>query len=377
MTGARAYILLVLWAILPVTDVRGADAPSASPQVLLMFDAPRVLSLNLDRPGDKPVTLIERAGWFRAHPSGHFILADKYYHTERDARWYVGHVKDPKAVKEVTCPLRDGEVLKDVVLSNDGDRVLWCTHRQKRDGRLLVTRVADGATTVALERPALGYFFTFGPPAWSPDDRSIAVVYLRTENARGDPQRLVSLIRVDLSGEKPTDRPILPEPYACSEIESSAPVWSPDGKRLVFRREEPVGGAQDLDHVVGVDGRDVKLAYDVVFLANNRHTMTDLKYAPVAGGKWTSVAGQLVDTTNGKSTPLKFESPVDATCRKWSPDGRLLVVGLRQPGEPARDVAVRLMLIDTVTGEKRSLMDTNRGVADEKRLMFVAVPTAR
>jgi hypothetical protein len=375
MTRALAPVHVILLFGLLVNDARAADAQRA----LLMFDAPRVLSLNLGQPGDKPVTLIERAGWFRANPSGHFILADKYYHTEPGARWFVGHVKEPKALTEVTCPLRDGEVLKDVVLSNDGGRVLWATHRQKRDGRLLITRVADGAMTVALERPALGHFCTFAPPTWSPDDRSIAVVYLRTEGARADRQRLVSLIRVDLSGERPTDVPILPEPYVCSEIESAAPIWSPDGKRIVFRQEDPryAGTEQDSDYVVGVDGTGAKLAHDIKFLDDHRHMLTDLKYAPVPGGASTAATGRLVDTTTGKSTPLKFEWPGDVAVRKWSPDGRLLLVGMWQRDQRDPAAAVRLMLIDTLTGEKRSLLDTNTGVGRDRHLTFVFVPPAR
>src|SRR5690242_10383941 len=134
----RASIIMVIWVGLIVNGARAADAPKSESHVLLMFDAPRVLSLNLDRPDDKPVTLIERAGWFRAHPSGQFVRADRYYHTERGARWYVCHVKDPKALKEVGCPLRDGEVLRDVALSNDATRVVWATHQRGKDGRLLV-----------------------------------------------------------------------------------------------------------------------------------------------------------------------------------------------------------------------------------------------
>jgi hypothetical protein len=358
---------------------RGADGPPPSPGVLLMFDGSGVRSLDLGRPGAKPVPVIERAGWFRCHPSGHFIMADKdIVEFKRGVRWYVGHVSDPKAAREVTCPLRDGgefiEVIKEAVLSNDASRVLWATFRPKQDGRLLVTRVADGATTVVLERPALGRYRTFGPPAWSPDDKRIAVAYLESSHVRPDPDCLVSLIEVDVSGEKPKDRLIVPNPFSCNESESAAPIWLPDGKRLIISKAEAgwERGGYDQLFIVGIDGGDMKPAGNIEFLDDRRHTVTDLKSALLPGGEWISQTGRLVDTTTGKSTPLKFESPVKAAVRKWSPDGRFLLVGLRAPA-----AAVRLVLIDTATGEKRTLMDNDNGIADERHLTFLTAPAAR
>ena len=123
----------------------------------------------------------------------------------------------------ITNAVRDTSEDFDPVVSPDGRRIVFESDRP--GGRALWIMPADGGRARKLTSRPVSYF-AYLTPSWSPDGRRIAY-------SIGD---TLAVLDVDSGAETVPRLDSLPTGFRASAMmpRNSSPIWSPDGKRLIF-----------------------------------------------------------------------------------------------------------------------------------------------
>jgi Tol biopolymer transport system component len=241
------------------------------------------------------------------------------------------------------------------------------------------------------------YFSQGGPPVWSPDGRWIAFVDSRhvprghkclTDDDYACPSE-ISMIRPDGTGERRVTE---------SALDISSPVWSPNGKMFVYRRQ---GGLRLINvdgsgerrltriqrpHYEGSpswspDGRSIALVIeDEVFITDLRGNLRRIsnlhgrRVGPIRtltwspNGAWIAFSAYepyfrgleqifLIDTTGRTQRRLTRAHP-DPYGMSWSPDSKRIAFGA------AGDSAVGGLFTLDVRSGKTSLVKKAPGLAN-------------
>lgn len=246
----------------------------------------------------------------------------------------------------------------DPAISRDGKSVVYCSIIEGREQLFLMG--ADGSNQKQITRDDVDH----EDPVWSPDGKKIAFVYIK------DTLKIISLINPDGSGLEHvtpvsvraihpnftpdgtkisycTDDDLRPPRKNDSEIYTidlrtrgikklisggvnTFPVWSPDGKRIAFRRM--IGEMNSEVFVADADGANQRNltnhpAFDgwpswspdgkTIAFASNRNANYQIFIMAADGGN-----PQLVANTEGRAT-----SP------KWAPDGTALYFSVCKKGD--------------------------------------------
>ena len=200
-------------------------------------------------------TLAENADQLVMARSGHFILAI-------GGVWYKGYVdsdlnvnKQPILIKP-SC--NEGNV---IAISEDGKRIAWVTSAyvdgaRKRD---LIVQEYTGDQPTLLVKLSVGDGHVFWP-SWSPDGKQLAF-YAGPSDAGDNDGYSLMLMNVDAADKQPVSI-TPPSLWSLSMLYSDSqanrgvpPLWSPDGKSIIFE-----GCYQEFDQLkvlyhVAVDGR--------------------------------------------------------------------------------------------------------------------------
>jgi Tol biopolymer transport system component len=181
-------------------------------------------------------------------------------------------------------------------------------------------------------------------PAWSPDDKRLAVATVGGYRQDQPPKRSGIAI-VDVATE--TVRPVLDHAFEAGV--DQFPRWSPDGRRLVFwRTRERPDGVQTAVFVVKVDGTGLRRLIPWAMLAGDPDWSPDgsrIVFHTRPLGEFDS--GQLeLYTIRPDGTGLRRLTNYGpngprATQPRWTPDGKaILYTRTNQDGYPRHIYAI-------------------------------------
>jgi Tol biopolymer transport system component len=213
----------------------------------------------------------------------------------------------------------------------------------------------------------------YSSPAWSPDSRTIAFVRMGATNRRGD-----EIFKVREDGTSLTR---LTRNLASDED----PVWSPDGKKIVFASSRVGSGVIFLNENIYEMNRDGKAVKRLTTQLGTR-AMDDRSpaWAPdgkqiafvssVRAGGFTTAKDLFLVTLKSRRVRRVTRTVTSEEVAYWSPEGKILVA--RFDGSYAYDV-----LSASGRRERRlkppglSLWPYADYSADGKSIAFVASPT--
>lgn len=218
---------------------------------------------------------------------------------------------------------QSGDWESDVAWSPDGEEVAVARRSpgamdpaaERGRSRIVVVDVDTGRVTKRLANPDPNLDDT--QPAWSPDGRRFSFSRGRVADVPDDQRRNhIWLARADdLGGQQD-----LSETICQCEVVDDSPVFAPDGRSIVFNREN------DGLYRIHLDGNRCE-----VLLPRGQSSCVDIPDRPEGSGTY---------------------QPRDAT---WSPDGKRLVLSRRSNSN--NNVPEHLSILDPATGELTSLSD--------------------
>jgi hypothetical protein len=167
-------------------------------------------------------------GLFKFSRSGHFILKEDETHT-----WYRGSIDASLNVKmELLRSVPDDPF--DVAISEDGRKVAWVTSRSdelldEHIHELIIQEYDGNQMTLLRHITTTGVFWD---PAWSPDGTRLAF-YFGPPGAEASDGFMLMLLDVNNPGTRPVSLTPPSVGYAMNPSRP-APIWSPDGKFIIF-----------------------------------------------------------------------------------------------------------------------------------------------
>jgi len=212
----------------------------------------------------------------------------------------------------ITDAVRDTSEDFDPVISPNGQRIVFESDRP--GGRALWMMSADGRMRKLTSRFVM--YFAYLTPSWSPDGRRIAY-------SIGD---TLAVLDVDSGAETVPRLDSLPTGFRASAImpRNSSPVWSPDGKRLLFV------------NTASTANRGEGRIWDVAVGGGAARPITTMRgLAPVLSPDGSQLAFFARDSTNrwqlwlqdrdGAPRRLTNHDEVITYRARWMPDGRAIV----------------------------------------------------
>ncbi len=168
--------------------------------------------------------LAEDIELFRFSRSGHFILKEA-----KTGVWYRGSIDASLNVKmELLRSVPDDPF--SVAISEDGNRIAWVTMRSEGPPfELIIQEYGGNRMTLLRHITTTGVFLS---PAWSPDSNRLAF-YFGPRNALASDRFALMLLDVNDPSAQPAS---LTPPSVGYSLNPSrpAPIWSPDGKFIIF-----------------------------------------------------------------------------------------------------------------------------------------------
>ncbi|MBI4889875.1 MAG: PD40 domain-containing protein [Acidobacteria bacterium] len=248
-----------------------------------------------------------------------------------------------------------------------------------RDGKQLLVKTGKVIGLLSVERGEFRAVRSFsdrepGKISLSPDGRYIA--YDSPQSAEGA-ERDIFFIASDGSREVPLVR---------HPAHDTAPVWTPDGKRVLFFSDR--NGSIGLWSVTVGAGA----AQGTPSLVHaNAGQMTPLGFDPKGGFQYALPGGadDLLMAEMDMETGRLLSGPAPAVSRYgrptyrpyWSPDGHHLAYAVRTPSAMARGGSLRIVVRDVETGREReigpgfrTLGDGPRWRPDGKTLLVFGLP---
>jgi hypothetical protein len=274
----------------------------------------------LDPKTGKAQRLFERAGSATYVPTGHIVF------TRGETLMAVPFDLERLAATGEVTALSGGVRTPNswdngrIALSNDGTLIYVPGGRVGADRRLVTVDLAGRVTPFIDERR--GYET---PPAVARDGRRVAVV---VPNTQGTYETWVA----DL------DRPGLKRVLALPNADCAVPIWSPDGRRIAYRRTAI--DADDGVYVQAVDGSGSPRA--VLKVESKSVRLRPLSWTSDGSGlivlKVADGKGDLLlvpVTTGGEpGTPRVLRAtPYDEAAAAFSPDGHLLAFRSDESGQ--------------------------------------------
>jgi Tol biopolymer transport system component len=222
-------------------------------------------------------------------------------------------------------------------------------------------------------------------PAWSPDGFRIAF-----QRQLGPYESQIFVIDVDGAGERQlTHIPPFDPPGADTRVSySRQPVWSPDGSRIAFSRENtrlPLARGSEI-HVIDTDGQNLRQIASGSFFTSPAWSPDGawiMFSRPQMAGREVWGSGlHLVAADDPEPEPVTLagydsSNPYDAV---WSPGGDLIALSLTPvlDDDLMRRWGTRgLHLLDPLTGERTQITHTGMQPAwspDGQYLAFVIDP---
>lgn len=211
------------------------SAAGNAPPLLLVerHDVPdgRVVRIPLDRDASDFEVLIEDVDLLDAGRSSfHCAASGRFIYLSRSGIWRAGNVRNGRATELIPSELVPAGVRYGAI-SNDGCRIVWVGSASDVDPHLALLFVTDLRSHVITERARQEGFILY--PAWGPDSARLAYYSGSSDAAAVDGFRLMLL---DVADAHAAPAEIAPPslPTRLSPGRSRPPVWSPDGKALLF-----------------------------------------------------------------------------------------------------------------------------------------------
>ncbi len=241
----------------------------------------------------------------------------------------------------------DDEYASTLAWSPDGKRFSYESWTDPQEPITIVVRDADGSNPVVITEPfePTPRGIKPGYHVWSPDGSKIIYWAYGPDAATGVGRCLQGVFCEQRIWIVPTDGSEPERVIGDPELDAWAPVWTPDGKSIVFAGS-PGGGTDYGIYRMDADGENVERIGD---LTGDGVSFEHFAISPDGAAVAVSIGSDtqdlyLVDLATGEDVPIAAEEWVDELEPYWSPDSSMIAF-TRWADTP------QAMLYDVASGE--------------------------